>query len=421
MNIEAQRELLRDRGFPGSHPLVSGEIPLHPELLGQLPSRTTLPLGPEDYRRFLPEQRRAGMQTETDGKVQRQQSRRDGSYNRESSAFVSLPPFEDQIQKKKNSRSKSTDSGDSKTKPFSLFQGGPARSNVKRAEVEGRPSQHDQQWFMKERHDLKSLPSLPPDSIDNKLSRTDQKRSSFGMILKDKFQRNPNMYFPDTQTPSRRADTKLSKSDSLSDTDTLIHNMSEGSFDKSSNNSHSIGSNKSSCSSGKSSACSHDSMNGSPRMRRKAESITTPTEPKPTALLLPSNPSVILNKKTIRNYTPTESTNMLRQFEGHRQHSLDRLGRGQQVERESNLARKSSMDQLIEDFHNNLPPPPSVIRNAETSLPFSDGDSLFSGSHAEHSPRLADTPGQGEPPFQAGTVTSQTSIWSVASSAASFD
>jgi hypothetical protein len=67
MNIEAQREMLIHRGFPISHPLVAGEIPLHPELLGQLhfdvPSRTTLPLSPEDYRRFLPEQRRTGMQS----------------------------------------------------------------------------------------------------------------------------------------------------------------------------------------------------------------------------------------------------------------------------------------------------------------------------------------------------------------------
>ena len=30
MNIEAQREQLLGRGFPITHPLVSGEIPLHP-------------------------------------------------------------------------------------------------------------------------------------------------------------------------------------------------------------------------------------------------------------------------------------------------------------------------------------------------------------------------------------------------------
>ena len=30
MNIEAEREQLVGRGFPITHPLVSGEIPLHP-------------------------------------------------------------------------------------------------------------------------------------------------------------------------------------------------------------------------------------------------------------------------------------------------------------------------------------------------------------------------------------------------------
>jgi len=429
MNLEAQREVLVNRGFPTNHPLVAGEIPLNPELLGQLhfevPARTTLPLGPEDYQRFLPEQRRNGMTTafpigalneplDRDKKVTRQQSRRTAAANKEAS-FVSLP-FED-AQRKKNIRSKSTDSRDAKVKPFSLFQGGPGRLKAG-AETGGRLSQHDQQWFMKEKHDLKSLPSLAsgPDGPENNLSRSDNKRSSFGMILKDKFQRNPNMYFPDTQ--NKHSEKSGKTSDSLSDTDTLIHNMSEGSFDKSSNNSNSIGSNKSSCSSGKSSV-SHDSMNGTPRMKRKPDSITTPTEPPSTALLLPSNPSVILNKKTIRNYTPTESTNMLRQFEGYRQNSMDRNARDGKTGREAgaNLARKSSMDQLIEDFHANLPPPPPVARNTESSLPFSDGDSIFSSVQADHG--LVEGPS--ERPFHAGTVTSQTSHWSVASSVASFD
>ena len=431
MNIEAQREMLVHRGFPISHPLVSGEIPLHPELLGQLhfdvPSRTTLPLSPEDYRRFLPEQRRTGMQSAfplgvlpdpQEKKVARQMSRRDTSNNRENS-FVSLP-FEDFQKKKTNSRSKSSDSRESKPKPFSLFQGGPAgRLNTRRESA----GQVDQHWIMKEKQELKSLPSLTQtDAGNNNMTRNDKKRSSFGMILKDKFQRNPNMYFPDTQNNNTKLGVgkKLTKSDSLSDTDTLIHNMSEGSFDKSSHNSNSIGSNKS-CSSGKSSV-SHDSMNGTPRMRRKAESITTPTDPAPTALLLPSNPSVILNKKTIRNYTPTESTNMLRQFEGgYRQHSLERnakVGKTAPVASDSNLGRKSSMEQLIEDFHKNLPPPPPVTRNTETSLPFSDGDSMFSGGAPDTSltdPRAHQVAAGG------GTVTSQTSNWSVASSVASFD
>ena len=65
------------------------------------------------------------------------------------------------------------------------------------------------------------------------------------MILKDKFQKNPNMYFPATtpapttvcMSPGIRMTTRM-KNDMIkdeedwSDADTLVHNMSEGSFDK---------------------------------------------------------------------------------------------------------------------------------------------------------------------------------------------
>ena len=44
-------------------------------------------------------------------------------------------------------------------------------------------------------------------------------------------------------------------------------------------------------------------------------SITTPITPVQTAVKLESNPSVILDKKTLRNYTPRESSCLLRQFE----------------------------------------------------------------------------------------------------------
>merc|ERR1719410_3035533 len=140
--------------------------------------------------------------------------------------------------------------------------------------------------------------------------------------------------------------------------------MSEGSFDKESAG-HSIGSNKSSRSSGKSSSHSHDSMNGTPRMIRRSESITTPKEPINTSFMIPTNPSVILNKKTIRNYVPPESTNMLRNFEGNRQGStpFKHPEQEQGIERktrekknETNHERKSSMEKLIDDFHRNLPP-----------------------------------------------------------------
>ena len=66
------------------------------------------------------------------------------------------------------------------------------------------------------------------------------------MILKDRFQKNPNMYFPAT-TPvppttvsmspgikmtSRMKNDLIKDEEDWSDADTLVHNMSEGSFDK---------------------------------------------------------------------------------------------------------------------------------------------------------------------------------------------
>merc|ERR1719394_109432 len=261
------------------------------------------------------------------------------------------------------------------------------------------------------------------------------------MILKDKFQKNPNMYFPDTggRTPSTRQTTeynidtrkgssnsKKHHQDSLSDTDTLIHNMSEGSFEKDSSLSggHSIGSNKSTRSSGKSSSVSHDSMDGTPRMIRRSDSITTPKAPINTSFIIPTNPSVILNKKTIRNYVPTESNNMLRSFEDNRksnQHLIDSKEKIRVVHsNEEKPERKSSVEKLIDDFHRNLPsPPPSKITDNH-SLPFSDGDSMFSGLTLDET-RVKNKNNLNERNLKVGTVTSQTSHWSVASSAASFD
>ena len=46
-----------------------------------------------------------------------------------------------------------------------------------------------------------------------------------------------------------------------------------------------------------------------------SRSITTPIRPVKTQVHLESNPSVILDKKTLRNYTPRESSCLLRQFE----------------------------------------------------------------------------------------------------------
>merc|ERR1712173_284185 len=105
---------------------------------------------------------------------------------------------------------------------------------------------------------------------------------------------------------------------------------------------HSIGSNKSSRSSGKSSSLSHDSMDGTPRMIRRSGSITTPKTPSNTTFIIPTNPSVILNKKTIRNYVPPESTNMLRSFEGNRQGTAPAKGHSKHPEPEQGRERKTN-------------------------------------------------------------------------------
>ena len=121
---------------------------------------------------------------------------------------------------------------------------------------------------------------------------------------------------------------------------------------------------------------------------------------------------------------------MLRNFEGNRQGSTPAKYAGSEQGREwkknvknieTNIERKSSMEQLIDDFHRNLPPPPPPAKNNETSIPFSDGDSMFSSSHLEHSLNSLTDKNSNEKALKIGTVNSQTSHWSVASSVASFD
>ena len=446
MTLEAQREHLVTRGFPITHPLVSGEIPLHPELMGQLhfemPTRTTLPLGPEDYRRFMPEMSRRGMQSAFPDTEERTGTRVARVLSRRENSFVGVTGISGGKNKKDkheniNNRTRSSDNheNNNNSKLFSWLNSGLGGKGVKE-EARG------EQWIMREREDMKSMP--PVHISDNSgrdksrgqqqqpgLDRGDKSRSSFGMILKDKFQKNPNMYFPDSKAPSKpseyidtRKGSKEKLGDSLSDTDTLIHNMSEGSFEKGS--SLSGGSNKSSLSSGKSSSLSHDSMDGTPRMIRRSDSITTPKTPVNTSFIIPTNPSVILNKKTIRNYVPTESNNMLRNLEDNRKSNQQQLVIEQREKtkashnKEQKSERKSSVEKLIDDFHRNLPsPPPSKITDNHSSLPFSDGDSLFSGLTMEDEAKVNSKNEKNIP--GTGTVTSQTSHWSVASSAASFD
>ncbi len=46
ITLEAQREVLLRRGaaaFSPNHPFISGEVPIHPELQGRLPFRTSGP------------------------------------------------------------------------------------------------------------------------------------------------------------------------------------------------------------------------------------------------------------------------------------------------------------------------------------------------------------------------------------------
>ena len=454
MTIEAQREQLVGRGFPITHPLVSGEIPLHPELMGQLhfemPARSTLPLGPEDYRRFMPEMGRRGMQAAFPESGDRSGNRVMRAPSKRENSFVGLGGGKNKKDKQHeniNNRTRSSDSheNNNNSKLFSWLNSGFGGKGGKE-ETAGVRGQHlDHQWIMRERDDMKSMPPVHlSDNFDRDksrgpqpgLDRDDKSRSSFGMILKDKFQKNPNMYFPDSKAPSKpseyidtRKGSRDKLGDSLSDTDTLIHNMSEGSFEKGSTLSggQSIGSNKSSRSSGKSSSLSHDSMDGTPRMIRRSESITTPKNPVNTSFIIPTNPSVILNKKTIRNYVPTESNNMLRNLEDNRKSNQQQLVSDSREKtkashnKEQKSERKSSVEKLIDDFHRNLPsPPPSKITDNHSSLPFSDGDSLFSGLTIEDEAVKVKNINEKNLPGM-GTVTSQTSHWSVASSAASFD
>ncbi len=75
----------------------------------------------------------------------------------------------------------------------------------------------------------------------------------------------------------------------------------------------------------------------------------------PTLVAPSSNPSVLMGKKTIRNYTPKESSNMLREFEDKRNNSVDWRGsKSQQQNKQklkSHVERKSSVERMIDDFH----------------------------------------------------------------------
>jgi len=408
LNIEAQRELLRQRGFPATHPMVAGEISIHPELVGHLhfgrPNQTTLPLSQEDFLRFLPEMQRSGMhsafpKSTSDLHKPNERPAKSKAKVREDNDINGWPS--DNVMRRKQTkerRSRSTGTTDTKQRPHSMFNAFhyPDRQNTNDdIDLKVCHQKGDKKpWYMKESIDLPSLPLLSSRTDSGigdemwktpKVSRSEKNRSSFGMILKDKFQKNPNMYFPDTKSSKKCLDSKISpiaNTDDWSDTDTLVHNMSEGSFDKDSGLSggHSSVSN----SSNQSSHISFDSNEESLQTKRRSRSITTPIRPINTTVLLTSNPSVILNKKTLRNYTPRESSNLLRQFEEERYHTRDT--------RTSKKTNERSEPQHDSQF--------SLLTSKKSHK---KGNS--------HKNQVINT----------NTCDSHTSAWSFASSAASFD
>ena len=134
--------------------------------------------------------------------------------------------------------------------------------------------------------------------------------------------------------------------------------MSEGSYEKdggSSEDHESFGSAKGSRSSGNSSLSPHNSMEGSPRMLQSQSMQFQPASSGPSSGVNLMGPG----KKTIRNYTPKKSSNMLREFEDRRNtNSVDYRGeRKNQSRSKPRLERKSSVERMIDDFHRNLPPP----------------------------------------------------------------
>ena len=256
MNIEAQRDLLRQRGFPSSHPLLAGEIPIHPELVGHLhfgrPNQTTVALHHEDFVRFLPEMQRKGMQSSFPQSLSDLHKIADGR-------LAGGPGWvgSDNLARRapggpdRRNRSRSTETR--QQRPRSMFNPviGRDRQNNHNADLDHR-SHKKPSWYPKDvgGHSQPHVNNngRTDSGIGEELWRpskhsdkTASNKSSFGMILKDRFQKNPNMYFPDTSVESccqisPRVDTKSrlegKEEEDWSDSDTLVHNMSEGSFDK---------------------------------------------------------------------------------------------------------------------------------------------------------------------------------------------
>ena len=306
-------------------------------------------------------------------------------------------------------------------------------SQKKESEVDlsGKNVKQNGHWFLKEKSpdQMQSMPPIvgtlrdsgigedgspqgvPTPGTSSHLSRTGTGRSSFGIILKDKFQKNPNVYFPTEGRGSKVSNEDEDEGEDNSDTDTLIHNMSEGSFEKDGSSVSGSGSNSlGKGSSGTSSLSPHNSMEGSPRM--------APKESGSQLHKSSNNPGVSMGKKTIRNYMPKESSNMLRELEDRRRKSASKQVEAKKSKEKKtsskgavvNKEKKTSVERMIEDFHRNLPPADSVP--AQVSDPDEESTTVMTAVPSTLTSKKTS---------KHGTMSSQASNWSAASSSASFD
>ena len=142
-------------------------------------------------------------------------------------------------------------------------------------------------------------------------------------------------------------------------------------------------------------------MEGSPRL------LFSPPSTSSTAT------EVVMGKKTIRNYMPKESGNMLRELENQRKNRRD-LKEETEKMTSGKPENKTSVERMIEDFHRSLPHPGAGKepdgRSTATSTVVSKRNGVLLAA-------VAAAPG----PNNNGTITSQMSNWSAGSSVASFD
>ena len=233
------------------------------------------------------------------------------------------------------------------------------------------------------------------------LSRTGTGRSSFGIILKDKFQKNPNVYFPKEGEAGDRA-TSCSSEDCEGGGNGEGENRRDDDDDDAGSSFYGEKECSLSSSSGKGSSMSpHNSMEGSPRMLFSPSTTAAASE-------------VVMGKKTIRNYMPKESGNMLRELENQRKNRRDQEEKKKKSpppkQHSGRPEKKTSVERMIEDFHRSLPHPGAAKepdgRSTATSTVVSKRNGPSVGAAG---------------PNNNGTITSQMSNWSAGSSVASFD